>query len=135
MIVKSFLERFSKYSKDRALVWNDQEYTYADILVAIKTAEEFFDENKISDGSVLSWVPDYSPMDVGLLFAGLKRHMIMTLHFADIKGFVESEFSLVRDSNNSWMIEKANLDFIAHPLVKELKAQKAAGYVVLSSAY
>lgn len=133
MIVKSFLERFSKYSSDRALVWNDQEYTYADILIAIKTAEDFFDHNKIADGSVLSWVPDYSPMDVGLLFAGLKRHMIMTLHFADIKSFVESDFALARDNNNSWKIEKTNLDFTAHPLVKELKAQKTAGYVVLSS--
>ena len=133
------VENLNNFDDQLALVFNNQEYTYRQILrqVSIYDNETI---KKIPPNSVVSIVSDYSFYSISIFLTLLNKHCIIV---PITSGIVEEqdlrieeskcELVITFDKNNSLSIHEVNQTRLSHDLIDDLKLEDCPGLILFSS--
>tara|TARA_B100000767_G_scaffold225108_1_gene214380 strand:+ start:8750 stop:10108 length:1359 start_codon:yes stop_codon:yes gene_type:complete len=141
MVDKShwLIQNLNNFDDQLALVFNNQEYTYKQILrqVSIYDNETI---KKIPPNAVVSIVSDYSFYSISIFLTLLNKRCIIVpitssiieeqdLRIAESK----SELVITFDENNSLSIHEVNQTRPSHDLIDDLKLEDCPGLILFSS--
>ncbi|HEV3007036.1 MAG TPA: hypothetical protein VGX78_21375, partial [Pirellulales bacterium] len=133
------LERLTEFGRKPALVWNDQEHCYHDLLDAVARSCRRLAERRIAPGDCVVLRGGYSPGVLSELLALiLNRNVIVPVgpsrHEIDGKLLeltrASAVFSFDDDTCSIRSLDAAGDD---HPLVRRLRDAGAAGLVLFTS--
>jgi len=139
MTISFLLDKFKTHAAAPALIWEDKEISFGDLLVLYDQCVSFLDKVGFVDGQVTAVEADFAPRSVAMLLALIARNAVVVpltptieLKKAEYKQTAQVECSLRLRHDQTFDFElytrKAN-----HPLLLELKAMRHAGLVVFSS--
>ena len=135
-----FVENLYKFEQQLALVFDNKEYTYCEILNQIDEYDEEIQET-IKNGSVVAIISDYSFYSISIFLSLLKKNCIIV----PITSNVEEEQNLRIDESNTEVVIKFKNDgklslHLKEPkktednhLIDELRNKNNAGLILFSS--
>lgn len=132
-------ERLRSCTNKPAVIWRDQEATYADLVETLERWRIRLAEQGCPPGSVVGVIGDFSPEICGLLLALMERNCVIvplssaaTTSHQDFLDTAEVQIVISFSSDDSWMIEHRNV-VITNSLTRLLIATGDAGLVLFSS--
>jgi acyl-CoA synthetase (AMP-forming)/AMP-acid ligase II len=138
MINHWLIERLQGWAETPALIWRNETWSYRRLCDAVETAAAELDRRAIAPGDTLAICGDYSPKLCAMLLAALlNRNIIVPLSAAATRKDRLMELSQVRFAIRFDDDDLAEVDAfdrtVAHPLLRQLADQGAAGLVLFSS--
>jgi len=140
MEIKFLLDAFSTSKSDTAMVWNNKQVTYGDLLTQVESAHNVLITNGIIPGEVVALKGDFTPFTIALLLSLIKnRNIIVPFNNPMTKSeIVKYEIAKVQKSiaidieTDSYTVQ--NMGFSGeHKYYKDLRTLKAPGLVLFSS--
>lgn len=126
-----FLENLQRFSKNQAIIFNDEIYTYECLFKEIKSIKKLLD-SKLKDSEVVAVICKFSYTSIALVLAlAIKKCIIATFAKFDEKNI---------DNSYANFIIKENLEIIkanntkTHKLIQNLQKTKNSGLILHSSA-
>ena len=71
------IKKFQDYSQSPAIIWNDNSYTYKELLVSYIKAIDYIHENGVKEGEIVSLTGDFTPNTISLMFALIYNNNII----------------------------------------------------------
>lgn len=130
-------DKISSFSDDIAIVSDNKEITYNDILSEWERARRFLADNKVNASSVVSIFADFTPKSIAMLFALIEINAIIvpiSPMVKSIESYIkisESEY-FIDISDETFKIKKINVQ-VNHPLILSLKKNENPGLILFSS--
>jgi acyl-CoA synthetase (AMP-forming)/AMP-acid ligase II len=139
MFIDFLTERFASAPKHQCLVWNDQGFTYSDVLQKVQYWKQDLQTKNIVSGSVVGLEGDFSPNSVAL-FLALVDHACIIVPQSNMSqklrtekdDIAQVEFYYKVDLDDRVAFEKTERK-ANHELYDVLKARKHPGLVLFSS--
>lgn len=139
MSVAWLLERMQQWKNEPAIVWNDQAFSYADLLARVANWQNILDQSDVSAGQVVTLEGDYSPNAVSLLLALIDRNTIVVpltksveAHREEFLDIAEVQVVASIDTTDGWDITQRNIS-VSNPLTRQLLDNGNPGLVLFSS--
>lgn len=133
------LNRISTFKDESALIWNEQEYSYQQILEGVNRWQDELRKSGIKPGESVALYGDYSPNICMLLVALLLNRNIAVPLTASVADKKEKFLNIARataifdfDNNDSWHLTKREVTD-EHPLLNQLQATGDAGLILFTS--
>lgn len=138
------MEKFISFIKDHvdspAIVWNDNQFSYNDILEKYYAAKLFLNQNNVMPGEVISLTGDFTPNSIAIIFALISNKNIIVPFIASEKEseLVKFEIASVQKcininlTNDDYSIEKYR-DNADHILYEEIRGRNNPGLVLFTS--
>jgi len=134
-----FSDLLETYKDAQALHWNDQTYSYADLLHSADEWTRVFDERDVAPGAVVSVEGNWSPKTSGLALALIQRGCVYVpigpasaRERARFKDIAQVQIELRFQADDSWSLEKP-MRVVDNPLQASFTASGRAGLVLFSS--
>ncbi len=137
MFIDFILERFKENLKSEAVIWNDTQYTYKDLLEKYNFWIGFLNKNT-KKGSVVGVRADYNPDSIGLMLALIEnQNIFVPFSFAnkDIDEKIESaevEHYIKFEVDGTYEFIKTGIR-AKHSLIQEIRDRQHPGVIVFSS--
>jgi len=133
------LERWGSYSRQDAIIWNGETYSYTWLTERVAASETFIQQEKIQPGSVVILEGDFSPNSIAFFLALIKVHcIIVPLTSATRRN--HNEFAEIALGEVSIQVDDHDRVSVArlgarrgHPLYEILRTANHPGLVVFSS--
>ncbi|MGQ0640537.1 MAG: long-chain fatty acid--CoA ligase [Gemmatimonadaceae bacterium] len=133
------LERFREAPERTAIVWNDREFSYGDLLQGYEHWLERLKEAAVEPGSVVTVAGDYSPASVTCMLALVQLNCVFvplsresSAQHSAFKEIAETDFAIEIDAGDNARVEPATFRR-NHPLLEQLRASGQAGVMIFSS--
>lgn len=134
------LERFEKSAEQDALVWNEQTFSYGELLKRCSDFRGLLEEQRIPRGSVVSLEADFGVHSVAALFA-LVDHGCTLVPIASgteaqkthLRSVAEVEWKLALAHEESRPTFVSTGTVATHPILAKLKADGRPGLILFSS--
>ncbi len=137
--IHTILERMHSKKSEPALFWNNQEYSYSDLLTMIDAWSERLPGYQIHRGTVCGFVAEYSPQVCALVFALMKAAAILVPFTAAIEHEVPEFIKIAGatrlfrfNSDDSWTCEECDSP-VQNKLVETFLDRGVPGLVVFTS--
>jgi acyl-coenzyme A synthetase/AMP-(fatty) acid ligase len=133
------IERMAQWKQKTAIVWRDQTFTYAQLLVSIASWQEWLKAENIRSGDVVGLEGDYSLNGCALLIALINQNNII-VPLTSATGPLKDEFldiaeaqAVIRfDDSDEYGLEKRNVN-VKNTLTLKLVDQDDPGLILFSS--
>jgi long-chain acyl-CoA synthetase len=137
--IRTILERMDKCGTAPAIFWNNNEYTYSELLIMIDDWALKLADLGVNQGSVCGFVGDYSPQVCALIFALMKTKSIIVPFTRENKNEIESfkeiagvEFLFNFDKSDNWEFEAFSIKQ-KNALIVDFLKRGTPGLVVFTS--
>ncbi|MBZ2167598.1 ANL family adenylate-forming protein [Marinobacter sp. F4216] len=138
MMIDFFMECLQASPEHEAVVSSEFSVTFAELIRLISTYEEWLDNHRIAEGSVVSFSGDYSPGAIALFMAlAKKRCIVIPLSQDSQKQF--SEFRDIGETEYDVAVNDETLELTVtgrtagHPIYAQLREARQPGLVLFSS--
>ena len=132
-------DRFKEAGEASALVWRDQEFSYAYLLERLDGWAGILEENSIERGSVVAVEADFSPSAIALMLALIERGCIFVPlsssienKKAEFREVAEVEVSISIDDTDAHTVTRTGI-VAQHPITQELRDLGHPGLTLFSS--
>ncbi len=139
MSVNWLLERIQQWPDRTALVWQDQPFSYGELLAKISAAMRQLDAHDVHPGQVVTLEGDYSPSACALLLALIDRRCIVVpltnsveAHRAEFLDIAEVQVVISLDAADQVQITRRPVE-VSNPLTRSLIDEEQPGLVLFSS--
>ncbi|MEB3282538.1 MAG: long-chain fatty acid--CoA ligase [Lyngbya sp.] len=139
IITHWLLDRLSSFKEEPALIWNEQQYSYQNILEGVNRWQNQLKKSGIKPGDCVALYGDYSPNICMLLVALLINRNIavpLTTSVADKKekflNTAQATALFDFDNNDNWHLTKRETTD-AHPLLHQLQSAGEPGLILFTS--
>ena len=139
MFIDLLIRNFESSPAHIALVWNDQEFSNAQILALFHQRLMEIDDHKIPHGAVVSIEGDFSPNAVATLLALIRRSCILVpqnnandLITEERNVIAQTEYRFCFDASDSLLFIKTP-NIASHTLYSAIKESAHPGLVLFSS--
>jgi acyl-coenzyme A synthetase/AMP-(fatty) acid ligase len=137
--ISFLLDKFSAHADAPALIWQDEEISFGDLLELYERSVRFLDQSGFVAGSVAAVEADFAPASVAMLLALIERGAIIVpltatieAKKAEYKQIAQAECCLRLNNDKTFHFVQYALR-ADHPLLRELKTKRHAGLIVFSS--
>lgn len=137
MFIDFILERFKENLENDAVIWNDVQYTYKDLLRKYNFWIKFLNENT-KKGAVIGVRADYNPDSIGLMLALIEnQNIFVPFSFAnkDINEKIDSaevEYYIKFSQEGNYELINTGIQ-AKHKLIKVIRDREHPGVIVFSS--
>ena len=126
------------HNDHHAIVWRDQQISYAELFSLAKGQLAWLIENGIEQGAIVGVKGDFSPNTISLLLALFSRSYIVALLPAgrdDVEALCDQikACALIEIDDSGLSVTKRDVTGVYHPLVTELLKSQKAGFIIFSS--
>ena len=139
MPITWLFERMKQWSDDPAMIWQDQPFTYKNILEGIEIWSNELEAQGVHSGSVVGLEGDYSLNVCALLLVLIQRKAIIVplteavgTNREDFIKTAEVQLVFTFDAKDNWNIEKRNVK-TTNSLIQKLIKMAEPGLVLFSS--
>jgi len=133
------IDRMEQWQEKPAIVWNEQEFTYGEILQGIESWTSELDSLQVGSGKVVGCEGDYSLAACSLLLALIKRQSIIVpltkaagAHREEFLNTAEVQIVITVDAQDDWGIEERD-GVVTNLLTRRLIDMGKPGLVLFSS--
>jgi acyl-coenzyme A synthetase/AMP-(fatty) acid ligase len=139
MSLEYFVDTFHQYKQSDAIVWQENIYTYSDLLTEMQRSSALLKHNNIAEGTVVMLEADFSPVSIGMLFA-LIQHKCIIAPIADATAEKKKRYRDIAQIELSIRInDTRDIHFqrfpaeLNHPILNELRARRNPGLILFTS--
>ncbi|MCU0490777.1 MAG: long-chain fatty acid--CoA ligase [Chloroflexaceae bacterium] len=139
MTITWLLERMAQWPERPAIVWHDERYSYADLLVRVATWRTELQRHGVGAGQVVTIEGDYSPNACALLLALVECGAIVVpltrsveAHRAEFLDIAEVQVAIAFDAGDTWHITRRDVT-VRNDLTQQLINSGNPGLVLFSS--
>jgi long-chain acyl-CoA synthetase len=133
------IERMEQWKSDPAIVSNDLEFSYEDVLAGVKKWSIELEAQGVRPGTVVGLEGDYSLQNCALLLALIKSKTIIVpltkaveVHKEEFLKTAEVQITFTLDGGGSCAVEKRSV-VVQNPLLLQLREMGEPGLVLFSS--
>ncbi|MGJ7919519.1 ANL family adenylate-forming protein [Neobacillus sp. LXY-4] len=139
MFIDFLLEQFEGNSGKEAIIWQDETYTYLEILELYRNWKMKLENEKLPVGSVVALDADFSPASIGLLLALIESKCIIALLSKAVKEkkkefceIAEAEYIISFSSDDNVSVIKQETK-AGHEIHAKLRKLGHPGVILFSS--
>lgn len=132
-------ERFAQHKDDQAVVWQDNSYTYGQLLQKIDEAQGLLQQHNTPPGRAVVVDADYSPGSIALLLAVIQNRDIVVPVAARVKAD-RDKYGAITEATSYFQVTSADTyacssypHQLQHPLSQRLVQGQHPGLVLFSS--
>lgn len=137
--MKWLIDKMEQWPRKTAIVWNEQESSYGELLKGIQTWASELDTLGVSTGHVVALEGDYSLAACSLLLALIQRQTIIVpltravrSHRQEFLKTAEVQVIITVDNQDNWQVEQYD-NQVTNPLTRRMTNMGAPGLVLFSS--
>jgi acyl-coenzyme A synthetase/AMP-(fatty) acid ligase len=139
MTLQWLLDRFDEHAADEAVIWQDRQVRYAELLERTRGAKRFLEQRGVMPGEALVLDADYSPGSIALLLATIENQNIIVPIAAHVKSDREKYGAIAEARWRFKVTEDDDYEFhetsrrVTHPLALRLVQEGRPGLILFSS--
>lgn len=134
------IETFHENSDQLAIVWNEQQFTYLDLIDKLEVSNDFLNQNQVQSGDVIALIGDYTPNTITLMISLFRRNCIvvplLSLETTEDHGKIEitqvQKIIRVDIDTDIYTIKTKNIK-PEHIYYKKIRMDSKPGLVLFSS--